>query len=192
MTRKTNKLAKITAEWKTMKTILRKVIRVLLLLIGTIISIRGFYWLWLGMGWTYEDMAGSTTYSRPMGIGLTVFLIYSFFIIGGGLALVFSGEYFFSDRKSIIYKWLTHAPPNKNIAPSIKCPKCNKVYDSTWKICLRCNVPLDEKERVVLKKYKPSISNPLCCPKCGRGYDKSWKVCLECRIPLVENDNHAL
>jgi len=51
------------------------------------------------------------------------------------------------------------------------CPRCSKIYDNTWKVCLNCSVPLKAREVEIKEdeasKFPIDGGVTLSCPRCG-------------------------
>ena len=69
------------------------------------------------------------------------------------------------------------------------CPKCKKNYDSSWKVCLNCNVPLQtiqkemtEGEAKIFKKNLPV--GKYSCPACHSKHTKCNKH-IGCAIIII-------
>ena len=92
-------------------------------------------------------------------------------------------------------KFCGHCGKRQSAMPeALICPKCNKSFDSSWKVCLYCSETLiNENDSYIaaVSKNAPvnrqtTVQDALICPKCNTCYDNSWKVCLHCRETLVK------
>lgn len=62
-----------------------------------------------------------------------------------------------------------------------KCPKCKKVYEDSWTVCLHDNSKLVDPAAPEINPTKSRPTEPLKtkkCSKCKKTYDDSWDVCL--------------
>ena len=67
----------------------------------------------------------------------------------------------------------------------LKCPNCNKEYDSTWKVCLDCKKTLIPTNQVVPEySYKAGGVGKYSCPKCSSEYT-NCKRDIGCVVLIV-------
>lgn len=69
-----------------------------------------------------------------------------------------------------------------------KCPKCNKIYDETWKVCLQCGSPLTTVERQVANA--PWIGTRQICQNCKKEVEINSKIqfCQWCGKPIIASN----
>jgi DNA-directed RNA polymerase subunit RPC12/RpoP/ribosomal protein L37E len=80
----------------------------------------------------------------------------------------YCGEFLKEEKKEV---------PQETTYTKMVCPKCGKYYDATWKQCLQCGVPLEQKEVTgksisenFKKPKKPTRKikeNKCTCKSCG-------------------------
>lgn len=58
----------------------------------------------------------------------------------------------------------------------LECPKCNKCFDDTWKICLHCGVKLNSMQPNMEKESNPMKK----CPFCAEDILENAKKCKHC------------
>ncbi len=56
-----------------------------------------------------------------------------------------------------------------------KCPKCMKIYDDSWGICLLCGDRLLSADRKDLDEYR-NYDKIIKCDKCGKGMPESKAI----------------
>lgn len=115
-------------------------------LVGISRNLFNFYWYPEGLyhsAFLWDD--GQIRYSASIYLLTPQFCFYLILLVVGMIGIKFI---YFSKKKhakdtNVVKQQAIHEDPMINP----KCPKCNKTYDNTWKVCLQCGIPLVEGER---------------------------------------------
>jgi len=118
-----------------------RIIGILFIIAGFAIAIYALAPLIYGMlhGNEIAKETGRPFGSGPEALGIMIFVGIATIVAFPLLAL---GGYFFT------YKWekpIVYDKDSSNLP--FYCSKCNRSYDSSWKVCLKCGKPLVEKSK---------------------------------------------